>query len=137
MKVLHAKLGAKHGRVPKLFRLSRASVFIIAVVAVVLSATDGHAEKKISTITIHAKRYQFVPAEITLTVGKPVRLVFIADDIAHGIAVDGLLSDLNINPGQPTVVVITPSKIGDFAGRCSRYCGVGHERMKFLVHVVE
>jgi hypothetical protein len=56
----------------------------------------GYAGEDPPVITIHAKRNEFVPAEITLTAGKPVKLVFVADDAAHGISVDGLLSDLRM-----------------------------------------
>lgn len=127
----------KCSQAAKVFRLVCVNVLIAAMAVIMLPTMNGYAGGKVPVITIHAKRYEFVPAEITITAGEPVKLVFIADDVAHGMSVDGLLSDLNIDPGKPTAVVITPSKIGDFAGECSRYCGAGHERMKFVIHVLE
>ncbi|HEX4022157.1 MAG TPA: cupredoxin domain-containing protein [Acidobacteriaceae bacterium] len=115
-------------------------VFIIAAVILTVMVSPllsrGYAEAKISIFTIHARRYEFLPSEITLKVGQRVKLIFISDDITHGISVEGLLLDLNIRRNKPTEIEITPSKAGDFEGECSRYCGVGHDRMKFSIHVV-
>ena len=97
---------------------------------------QGHAESKVPVITIHARRYEFKPSAITLKVGQPVKLVFISDDVAHGISVEGILSDVNIKRDKPIEIEIIPPKVGDFAGECSSYCGMGHDRMKFLIHVV-
>lgn len=130
-------LRTNRGRTLKVSRLIYFSALIVALAALISPVMHGYTQEDSPVITIHAKRYEFVPSEITVTAGKPVRLVFITDDVAHGIAIDGLLQDRNIEPGKPETVTITPSKTGDFPGVCSRYCGEGHERMKFLVHVVQ
>jgi cytochrome c oxidase subunit 2 len=126
-----------YSQASKLFRLIYAGALIAAIAVILLPTTNGFAGEDTPVVTIHARRYEFVPSEITISAGKPVKLVFIADDVAHGISVADLLSDVDIDPGEPSAVVITPSKAGDFAGECSRYCGAGHERMKFLIHVVQ
>jgi cytochrome c oxidase subunit II len=95
------------------------------------ASTNHH----IPAITIHAKRYQFDPSEITLKQGETVRLIFIADDAPHGITVKGLGLDLELPRHAAREKVLTPLTIGDFAGECSRYCGNGHDRMTFVVHV--
>lgn len=137
MKAPDAQSKARHDQAPALYRLIYVNLLIAAIVLIMWSPWNGYAREKTPVITIHARRYKFVPPEITVTAGKPVKLIFVSDDVGHGISVDGLFSDLNIIPGKPKVVVITPSKAGDFTGECSRYCGPGHERMTFLVHVVE
>lgn len=126
-----------YSQASKVFRLIYASALIAAITIILLPTTSGYAGEETPVITIHAKRYEFVPSEIIITAGKPVKLIFIADDVAHGIAIDGLLPGRAINPGEPEVVTITPSTTGDFSGECSLYCGAGHERMKFLTHVVQ
>jgi cytochrome c oxidase subunit II len=128
---------ANCGHARKIFRAAHINALMIAMAALILPTAHGNTQQDMPVITIHARRYEFVPSSITLLAGKPAKLVFIADDVAHGIAIEGLLPDRNINPGQPETVILTPSKAGDFPGVCSRYCGAGHERMKFLVHVVE
>ncbi len=137
MKAPGTGLKTKWSQTSKLFKLIYASALIAAMAVILLPTTNGYAGEDTPVITIHAKRYEFVPAEITLTVGKPVKLIFIADDVKHGISIEGLLSDLDIDPGEPAAIVVTPSKVGDLAGECSRYCGAGHERMHFVVHVVQ
>ena len=89
-----------------------------------------------ATITIHARRFAFVPDEITVHVGQPVRLVFISDDVPHAISVEGLSIDLPITR-KPRAVVITPAKIAELTGMCSRYCGSGHDEMRLTIHIVE
>lgn len=87
-------------------------------------------------IVIYAKRYEFVPSRITVEAGKPVRLVFISKDVTHSIAVPDLGIDMPIVRNRSNQVVITPAKTGDFAGECARYCGIHHDKMTFVVHVV-
>ena len=95
----------------------------------------GKAEARRPIITIHARRYQFEPSEITLEQGQRVTLRFVSDDVAHGVVVKKLSIDIEIARGHPTEVVVTPAEDGDFEGGCSRYCGTGHSTMRFLVHV--
>ncbi len=92
--------------------------------------------KERPTYTIHAKRYAFVPAEITLKVGKPATLLLVSDDVPHGLAVKALGIRADMVKGASVEVLVTPSQVGDFQGTCSRYCGPGHSSMSFVVHVV-
>lgn len=136
MKCSELFCGARKSQVIKCVRRA-----LIASTLILAAMMDSHvfqasAESKAPVITIRARRYEFIPSAITLKVGQPVKLVFISDDVSHGISVEGLLSDVNIMREKPREVEITPSKVGDFEGECSRYCGVGHDRMKFLIHVV-
>jgi cytochrome c oxidase subunit 2 len=88
-------------------------------------------------IEIHAKRFSFVPAEITLTKGETVTLALTSDDVPHSLLVEGLHINTAITKGHVSEVTITPDKAGDFAGRCGKFCGSGHGSMVFMVHVVE
>jgi cytochrome c oxidase subunit 2 len=90
----------------------------------------------VRTIEIHARQFKFVPAEITLKKGEPVKLVLISDDVPHGLAVAGLPIHADMVKGQRTIITVTPEKTGDFPGRCSKFCGAGHRDMHFIVHVV-
>lgn len=93
------------------------------------------ADNTVQTITIHAVRYAFDPAEVTVERGQTVRLVFIADDVPHGIAIDDLGIDVDLPKHKAQSFTITPSVAGDFEGECSKYCGTGHSDMTFVVHV--
>lgn len=116
------------------FRTAAASIGVLAITAI--SGLSGvTADSGMPTYTIHAVRYDFNPAEIDLKKGQTVRLVFIADDVAHGIAIPDLGVDLELPKHKAQTVTITPSAVGDFDGECSKYCGTGHSDMTFLVRV--
>jgi len=88
-------------------------------------------------VVVHAKRFAFVPREITLKKGVTAKLVLISDDVRHGLAVRGLGIQADILPGQRAEVVVTPVQLGDYSGACSVYCGYGHRDMEFTIHVVD
>lgn len=112
--------------------------FILAILFTVFAVCPymGRADA-LRTITIHAKRYKFIPGEITLVKGEPVKLVLISDDVDHGLAVKGLGIRADMPKHKRVEVTVTPEQVGDFPGTCSRFCGAGHGSMKFVVHVVE
>jgi cytochrome c oxidase subunit 2 len=88
-------------------------------------------------VEVTAKRFEFEPAEITLKKGVPVEFVLKSADVAHGIHVSELNLDLKVNKGGTSEVTLTPDKTGDFVGHCSVFCGSGHGKMAFTVHVVQ
>jgi cytochrome c oxidase subunit 2 len=111
-----------------------AALAVITVV-VVCCVQDSQADSGVPTITVHAMRYEFDPAEIVVQKGQTVRLIFIADDVPHGIAIDDLGVQVELPKRKPQTVMITPAVAGDFEGVCSKYCGTGHSDMTFMVHV--
>jgi len=88
------------------------------------------------TITIQAKKYEFMPAEITLKKDQTVKLELTSDDVEHSLEVPALGINSVIKKGEVTEVEVTPTKIGDFKGKCGKFCGFGHGKMHFMVHVV-
>ena len=135
MKSRDSAFHAIKNRIEKSSRLALVSAAFILTAMTTPSVARGHAEAGVPVITIHARRYEFIPSEITVKVGQRTKLTFISDDVSHGISVEGLLSDVDIQKGKPKGVEITPPSVGDFQGQCSWYCGVGHDKMKFLIHV--
>lgn len=108
----------------------------MAAVVLLCCAPGLSAGSATRTVTVHAIRYEFDPAEITLKKGETVQLIFVADDVPHGIAIDGLGIDVDLPKHKPQAVTFTPSAAGDFDGECSKYCGTGHSDMTFTVHVL-
>ena len=96
----------------------------------------AQSKEKPRVITIHAAKFEFKPSEITLHVGERTKLVFISDDVDHGLSVDGLPIDIDIHKSSPTSIVITPEKVAELTGMCSIYCGPGHSQMILTIHVV-
>lgn len=87
-------------------------------------------------IEITAKKFAFAPNEITVKKGQPVVLVLKSADVNHGLRIRDLNVDVKVNAGGETEVTFTPDKVGDFEGHCSVFCGPGHGRMTFILHVV-
>ena len=87
------------------------------------------------SIEIHAKRFSFVPAEITITKGETVTLDLTSDDVPHSLVIKGLGVNQSITKGHTTQVTLNPTTAGDFHGQCGRFCGGGHGGMVFTVHV--
>jgi cytochrome c oxidase subunit II len=111
--------------------------FTFAGALLTLAAHGASAHAQQPTIEIHAKRFQFTPAEITVKKGQTVTLSLISDDVPHALLIEGIGVNAVIVKGHPTLVKITPEKAGDFKGRCGRFCGSGHGKMTFVLHVTE
>ncbi|MBT9332182.1 cupredoxin domain-containing protein [Paracidobacterium acidisoli] len=110
-------------------------VFVLVLACLLFHPRMSSAETG-QTIEIHAKKYAFVPAEITLRQGQTVTLLLVTDDVDHGLSVPGLGIQADILKKQPARVVVTPTQTGDFPGVCSRFCGLGHKKMQLMIHVV-
>jgi len=87
-------------------------------------------------IEITAQRFVFKPGEVTVKVGRPVVLVLKSLDVSHGLHIRDLGVNVKVKAGETGEVTFTPTKTGDFMGRCSVYCGSGHGSMTFTLHVV-
>ena len=95
------------------------------------------AQQPAHTIDVHARKYNFDPSEITLKKGEPVTLRLTSDDVTHSLRVPGLKINQEVSKDHPAEVTITPSSVGNFKGECGHFCGIGHGKMKFTVHVTE
>lgn len=111
------------------------SAFACALLAMAAHSPLARAQQP--AIEIHARRFQFVPAEITVKKGQTVTLSLISDDVPHSLMIEGVQVNAAIVKGHATQVQITPQKAGDFSGRCGRFCGNGHGKMTFILHVTE
>lgn len=105
--------------------------FSVVLLLFVLDAAHGAGR----TIEIHAKRFSFIPAEITITKGESVTLDLTSDDVPHSLVIKGLGVNQSITKGKTTQVTLNPATAGDFHGQCGRFCGSGHGGMVFTVHV--
>jgi cytochrome c oxidase subunit 2 len=89
------------------------------------------------TITISAHRFAFEPNEITVKKGQEVTLILQSNDVTHGLVIEGLSVRMEVKKGQSTQVKFTAQSVGTFNGKCAHFCGSGHGKMTFTVHVVE
>ncbi len=86
-------------------------------------------------IQIKAKRYEFMPNEITLKKGVPVVLELTSLDRLHGFNCPAFKIRGDVKPHQITRISFTPDQVGTFEFHCDNFCGSGHEGMtgKFIV----
>jgi 3',5'-cyclic AMP phosphodiesterase CpdA len=88
-------------------------------------------------IKITAKRFEYVPNEITIKRGIPATIELISADVMHGFNCPDLHVRTNISPGSPARITITPQKSGTFKCHCDVFCGDGHDEMTSKITVVE
>jgi len=112
------------------------ALFTLALLAALLAPYAAAAQSAPRRIEVHAKRFFFQPSEITLKKGETVILALTSDDVTHSLLIEDLHVNATITKGRTTEVTITPTEVGDFKGKCGRFCGSGHGHMTFLVHVV-
>jgi cytochrome c oxidase subunit 2 len=108
----------------------------VCVTVFIVSTASLHTQNASRTIEVHARRFAFSPSEITIKKGESVKMVLISDDVTHSLVVPDLHINEEVKRGNATRITITPTVGGDFQGKCGHFCGSGHGRMVFIVHVV-
>ncbi len=112
--------------------MNKTAFLTLALAAAPLSTHSQTAK----TIEIHAKRFAFVPAEITIKQGQSVQLELISDDVIHSLRIDALHVNVRMPVNEKVETTITAGQTGNFTGRCGVYCGNRHGEMLFTVHVI-
>lgn len=107
---------------------------------VAMFAYEAHRTKDV-TATILARapeRGNFLPRELTVTVGKLVRLrVRNVDTVMHGFTIPGLNVDsVEISAGHQKILEFTPEETGEYAFYCTVWCGDHHMQMNGTLKVV-
>jgi cytochrome c oxidase subunit II len=97
----------------------------------------ANAAQEPRVIEIRARKFEFLPNEITLKKGEPVLLRLTSEDRKHGFLLKPFKIDNDITPGKTTDIAVTPDAAGDYTVICDHYCGTGHGNMKMKLTVVE
>ena len=74
--------------------------------------------------------------DLYLPVNETTRFNLHSPDVIHDFGIPGFLMKMDVIPGRINHYAITPTRTGDFKGKCYELCGVYHSRMLFNVHVV-
>ena len=80
-------------------------------------------------IPIVARKFVFLPSEVTLKRGEPVVFEFTSPEVVMGFYAPDLNLRSLIVPGQTARLAYTPDKAGTFPFICDVFCGDGHESM--------
>jgi len=86
-------------------------------------------------VGITAKRFGFVPGQVTLKKGETVTLRLRSEDVMHGFFMQKLKIDAEVSPGKTTHVTITPEVAGTYTTICDHFCGADHGNMKMTIVV--
>jgi cytochrome c oxidase subunit II len=108
----------------------------IAVVGAVLGGGLLRAATPEKVVRITARRFAFLPGEVTLKRGEPVVIELTSADVVMGFNAPDFNARADIIPGQVSRVRLTPEKTGSFVFLCDVFCGDGHEAMAGKLHVV-
>ena len=90
-----------------------------------------------TVVKLTAKKFEYMPAQITVKKGTPVSLELTSEDAKHGFNLPDFKVRSDIKPGSVTRVTFTPDKTGTFTFACDVFCGSGHEDMSGTLTVVE
>jgi len=88
-------------------------------------------------VPVVARRFVFIPNEVTLKKGEPVVLEFTAPEVVMGFFAPALGLRAVIVPGTPARVPFTPDRAGRFDFLCDIFCGDGHEGMSGRLVVLD
>ena len=81
-------------------------------------------------ITMTAKKYEFSPSEIRVRQGETVKLSITALDRKHGFKIEALDIDRELPKGEVVSIEFLADRAGTFPIACSKFCGLGHGKMK-------
>jgi cytochrome c oxidase subunit 2 len=75
--------------------------------------------------------------QLWLVEGESYRFHLHSPDVIHSFWVPEFAFKLDVIPGRNNNFDLTPTRAGDFIGRCAELCGVQHSRMLFTVHITD
>jgi len=114
-------------------------VFLIsALLTIIVTSASGSAAPPADprVIDVIARRFEFEPSVVTVTVGEPVRLMVRSEDGLHGFEIKKFKVNKDIpRGGEAMIINFTPNAVGEFPIMCSEYCGDHHEDMKGMLVV--
>ncbi|HEY9231129.1 MAG TPA: cupredoxin domain-containing protein [Blastocatellia bacterium] len=118
-------------------RVALLLIVLAAMGAAIRLAIVASARPAERVIHIIAKKFEFVPGEITVKKGEMVTIEIKSEDVKHGFSLPDFNIRTEIKPGQASVVHFTPDKSGQFTFACNVFCGSGHEDMSGTLTVID
>jgi cytochrome c oxidase subunit 2 len=122
-------------------------VTAISIVSAVVLAQNDDAGPDPLRISVTAQQFAWrfeypgddkvVSGELVLPVNRAVKLTLHSLDVIHAFWVPEFGQKSDAVPGIETTLVITPTRVGEYAVVCTELCGLGHPTMRAPVRVVE
>ena len=95
------------------------------------------AADEVDVVRLAARRFEFEPARVVLTRGRPAVIELVSLDRVHGFRVPGLGLRADAAPGEVRRLPVTPEQAGFFPMACDVFCGEGHDEMAGTIEVRE
>lgn len=92
-------------------------------------------EPRDRTFHIQASQFSFDPGTVVVNPGDRVTLEVEAQDMVHGVYIDGYGLSVTADPGQTASLTFVADRAGSFRFRCSVACGDLHPFMIGRLHV--
>jgi nitrous oxide reductase len=106
------------------------ALFVVAALAVAVApAPASSAAPADRHIRIEASSFEYAPAGLHVNPGDRVTLELAAQDVVHGLYLDGYGLNVEAEPGQPGRITFVADRPGAFRFRCSVTCGPLHPFM--------
>ena len=102
---------------------------LIGIVVVLLLPMGAAAVPTQQHISLTASQYEFTPGRVEVNQGDTVTLTLHAEDVTHGLYVDGYGLETRVVPGVSEEITFTAEHAGKFKLRCSVTCGALHPFM--------
>lgn len=97
-----------------------------------VTLTDEGAE-----VVMLTQMYSFLPGEVRVPRGKPVRFRVTSPDVLHGFQIVGTNANMMISPGYISQFTMTFPWAGEYLIVCNEFCGLGHHLMQGKLIVEE
>ncbi len=74
--------------------------------------------------------------DLYLPIGQSVRFDLSSPDVIHDFWIPSFYEKMDVVPGRLNSFDVTPTRLGEYQGKCAEYCGTYHSTMLFNVHIV-
>jgi cytochrome c oxidase subunit 2 len=121
-------------------------VIAIGIVSAVVLARNGQSEAEPLEVQAIGQQFawkfvysdydELTSGELVLPVGQETRFTMQAVDVLHSFWVPNFGQKMDAVPGTETEILVTPTRIGEYAVICTELCGLGHSTMRARARVV-
>ncbi|NNJ48587.1 MAG: hypothetical protein HKP18_12240 [Acidimicrobiia bacterium] len=105
------------------------SLALITGVVLLVPLPSSHAAPAERTVRIEASSFDFEPGTVRVNRGDRVTIELVAEDVVHGLHIDGYDLAITADPGQTARLSFIADRSGAFRFRCSVACGALHPFM--------
>ena len=101
----------------------------LAFVVILIPIPAGATAPTERTFRIDARRFEYDPAVLKANPGDRVTIELVAEDVVHGLSIDGYNLQTTADPGKTASISFTADRSGTFRFHCTVTCGNMHPFM--------